>query len=535
MLIIIILVIVLLAIVVATTVAYVNLINVHHEEVLYPLALFDNGDVPLIEPPAEIIIEGNAHECHRTLTPCTTHADCDLCREGLANCQLFDYDTVIELNDERVLIRAGESYCLALDRERARSCNPNTGVWLLAETEIGFALLCSCLRPGLVTQLNMYEDCDVPVGCAPHGHLDLTGGGGSGVAMLRCVCDEGYVSDFNAATETPFCRPRTVRDVMYDEAFFPRAPCADGQVRLDHPALNDFYRTHFRLGDICVIDPCSVDPISGRRTAGRLFYFVNADGKEAAGCNCSSREGLIGVYNWRTADTGMVRQIDGPVVNACLQPFNVHMTSLRHADYKYFWGRSDHDTTADADVVFYANRNQLSHRRYEAIFYRVLTPHPDVTEIISADTGIIKFSLAYDTTIKDILNIRMSIFIDFKITERRTTRPCFFPGAGRCIVSNPNDCIRRHANAQVWTAETFTGSWCVLSRQGNDIKIWSRATRYPAGQAPAVLRLRGFFRGSHNDREAHTIRTVTAGDIVADRQQINALTQVLDTFPNYSV
>lgn len=296
--IIIVIIFLLLIVVVCAVNVYVDLINVHHhidENNNYPLLLFDNAHVPLIEPPSEIVIEGNAHECHKELTPCTTHSDCNVCREGLANCQLFDEDTIIQFNnndndddDNHVVIKKGEAYCLALNKERARSCNPHTGVWLLAETHNGFALLCSCLRPGLVTQLNMYEDCNVPVGCAPHGHVESIN-----TNAIRCECDEGYVSDYNAATDTPYCRPRTVRDVMYDEHFFPRAPCADGQVRLDHAGLNDFYRTQFRLGDICVVDPCSVDPISGRRTSGRLFSTAYADGRQINGCNCSIDDGLL--------------------------------------------------------------------------------------------------------------------------------------------------------------------------------------------------------------------------------------------------
>lgn len=518
-----------LLVIIAIVYTYVNLIDVHHEEVRYPIAVFDNTGVPLIEPPSEIIIEGNTHECHKTLTPCSTHSDCNLCREGLANCQLFDEDTIIKMRgddgqEHETLIRAGESYCLALDRERARSCNPNTGVWLLAETETGFALLCSCLRPGLVTQLNMYEDCNVPVGCAPHGRIDNINS-----ASIRCVCDDGYVSDYNTDTETPYCRPRTVRDVMHDESFFPRAPCADGQVRLDHPGLNDFYRRHFRLEDICVIDPCSVDPISGQRTRGRLFHHPIDKGVNGInGCNCPVSDLLLPVFNRHTAETGMIRQSDRTVANACLRPFSVHMLRLRRVDYKYFWGRRDHTEFSDADVVFQTNANQLSHERYQAILYPLLGS----TEIVPAGTGVMKISVSYDTTLKD-MRLPFSIFRIFRLKESSTSRSsCFFPGVGRCILADPDACIRRHGGFFVWTAETFTNSWCILSREDTHIKIWSSASRYPRGDAPAVLRLRDFFLDDR--REQNTIRTITTG-AMTQGQQIDALTQILQTYPNYSL
>ncbi|QDL57028.1 PIF-1 [Dione juno nucleopolyhedrovirus] len=508
-----------------------NLIDQHHENVHFPLQMFDTNSVPLINPPGEIVIEGNNLECHKTLTPCVTHADCNACREGLANCQLFDEETIVQMrdadgNEQPITIRAGESYCFALDRERARSCNPNTGVWLLAETETGFALLCSCLRPGLVTQLNMYEDCNVPVGCAPHGRIaDLNGD-------LRCVCNEGYVSDYDAATETPFCRPRTVRDVLFDETFFPRAPCADGQVRLDHPGLNDYYRRYFRLDDVCVVDPCSVDPISGRRTSGRLFHNTLANGEVVNGCNCPAVDGLLPVFNRHTADNGMVRRGTRTVANACLQPFNVHMLALQHVDYKFFWARPDHAEVADADVVFQATVAQLSDQRYRTMLYPLLTPHPDTAGTTLAGSGVLKISVSYDTALKN-MTLPASLFVLFKLKERSTSQPvCFFPGEGRCIVVNSDACIRRHGNVQVWTAETFTNSWCVFSREGASIKIWSRAGRYPRGNAPAALRLRGFFL--NNERERNTVRVVSTGDMVSNAQ-IDTLTQILETYSNYSV
>nr|UIX56163.1 Per os infectivity factor 1 [Hyphantria cunea nucleopolyhedrovirus]UIX56309.1 Per os infectivity factor 1 [Hyphantria cunea nucleopolyhedrovirus] len=527
-----ILILVLLLAIVAAAALYANLIDVHHDDVHHPLQMFDTRNVPLIEPPGKIVIEGNDLECHKNLTPCTTHADCNACREGLANCQLFDEDTVVQMrdsngNEQNVTIRAGESYCFALDRERARSCNPSTGVWLLAETETGFALLCSCLRPGLVTQLNMYEDCNVPVGCAPHGRIANIGGGD-----IRCVCDDGYVSDYDAATETPFCRPRMVRDVLFDETFFPRAPCADGQVRLDHPGLNDYFRRYFRLGDICVVDPCSVDPISGRRTSGRLFHHTTADDVDVSGCNCPAADGLLAVFNRHAATTGMVRRGDRTVANACLQPFNVHMLNLRHVDYKFFWARPDQDELADADVVFQAHASQLSDARYTAMLYPLLAPHPDVTEITLAGVGVLKISIAYDTVLNNT-QLPASLFRLFKNRERATAEPaCFYPGRGRCIVHNSDSCIRRHGNFQVGTAETFTNSWCVLSRNGANIRIWSRAGRYPRGEAPAALRLRGFFL--NNDRERNTVRVVGTGDMTSGAQ-IDALTQVLETYSNYAV
>ncbi|ACO53565.1 pif-1 [Euproctis pseudoconspersa nucleopolyhedrovirus] len=439
-------------------------LNATDEPTSVELQRFENEGVQLIDPPAEIVVEGNPHECHKSLTPCVTHADCDVCREGLANCQYFDEMTVMETRDAdgdvvQHTIEPGESYCMALDRDRARSCNPHTGIWLLAEAAAGFSLLCHCLTPGLVTQLNMYEDCAVAVGCQPHGRIaDLN------ESPLRCVCDDGYVADFDATTQTPYCRPRKVRDVVYDESFFHRAPCDEGFVSIDHPALDETYRQELRLPDICVVDPCSVDPISGQRTGGRLRYYKN-DAIEYKYCHCPISKQLFGVYS---PFPSMIGESSSPVHNACLQPFNVSILNVHRIDYKFYWARADLDKSDD-DVVAMVESRQLSHDRYRKMAYSYLEQHPN---LIAVGFVLFKFSTAYDFFIR----ADNFVFDDLTLFEIYKYMPlsqsiCFRPGPeGRCITVNPNSCIRRHNSAAVGFAETFTNSWCYLSIEDNNIR-----------------------------------------------------------------
>ncbi|AIU41368.1 pif-1 [Sucra jujuba nucleopolyhedrovirus] len=509
------------------------LLRFNVDNVYVPIRKFDNSDVPLIAPPTEIVIESNDHECHKILTPCNSHMDCDLCREGLANCQYFDDKTIIRVYDESQgvhvehVIQPGESYCMALDRERARSCNPNTGLWVLVESENGFALICSCLTPGLVTQLNMYEDCNVAVGCQPNGRiLDLN------EWPMRCVCDEGYTADFDETTDTPFCRALTVRDMVYDENFFPRAPCDEGFVRIDHPALDPLYRQELRLPDICVVDPCSVDPISGQRTPGRLMYYKSEDGSvEYKYCNCPLWENLFSVYSDAPS---MIGNSSAPVSNACIRPFNVSIFNVPRLDYKFFWGQSDL-TRSDDDVVAAVRPEQLSDQRYRRVAFSYLTRHPDLSNMVGL--MLVKFSTAYSPvhlaeTFLDYY--QQSLFQRYNVTAQRTSAPCFYPGVGRCITAYPNDCIRRHAGGQVWTAETFTGSWCILSREGRYLRVWSPATRYPTGEYPLALRLNALFGLSWNDRNFTTVRSVQGGSATSGAN-VNNLANVLNTYQNYSV
>ncbi|QYC92666.1 Per os infectivity factor 1 [Trabala vishnou gigantina nucleopolyhedrovirus] len=504
-----------------------NILNVTFEPVVTPLLKFDNESVPLIEPPTEIVIEGNSHECHSNLTPCSNHMDCDICREGLANCQYFHDKTILRMrdadgNETEHTILPGESYCMALDRERARSCNPNTGLWLLAESAVGFALLCTCLAPGLVTQLNMYEDCNVAVGCQPNGHI-----ANLNESPLSCVCDDHtFVSDFDEITQTPFCRPKTVRDVVYDENVFPRAPCDDGFVRIDHPALDDVYRRELRLGDICVVDPCSVDPISGQRTRGRLQYIENLPIYEFKFCACNVADNLFAVYS---EGSSMVGPSSHPVPNACIQPFNVNLNLVPRIDYKFFWGQSD-TLFSDDDVVAVTQPILLSNDRYRRIAYPFLSSHPEVSSLFNM--VLLKFSIAHSP---NVFPAQSSVFGQFRLIEPRTGEPCLYPGAGRCIVANSNYCIRRHTNIQVGTAETTTNSWCYFSRTGNFVRIWRLATNYLHGQYPLAMRINLLFALRNNVREYTTVQLIRGGSAVSGDINIVNLARVLDTYENYSV
>lgn len=509
------------------------------ETVKSPIAVFDNSDVPVINPPTEIVVEGNVRECHKTLTPCTSHLDCDVCREGLANCQLFDEKTILNIRDSqtntvtRHVIQPGESYCMALDRDRARSCNPHTGVWLLTESAVGFSLLCSCLAPGLVTQLNMYEDCNVAVGCQPNGRIaDLN------QTPLQCVCDEGFVASYNEETQTPYCRPRIVRDVIDDINFFPKAPCENGFVRIDHPALDDRYRRELRLNDICVVDPCSIDPISGQRTAGRLMYHKTSDDVEFKWCSCPAWDNLLGVYN---PEPTMIGPSHTPFTNTCLQPFNVSLFNLHRTDYKVFWARASQEQSDD-DFVAAVNTSQMSHSRYNRLLFDYLSDHPQLGSL--RQLKLIKFSISYSpflTLHRELDYItqyrQLSMYQWYVLLGRRTQGPCFNPGIGRCVIANHTDCIRRHANGVVGAAELFTGDRCLLSRGSGQLLIWDGAHRYDRGSFPVALWVNGLFGISivsmRND-EFRTVRVVEGNKTVtADR--FEDLATALNIFPNYSV
>lgn len=519
--------IVLLVILIAVIYNNVTLLQYVQQDFIPIVQTFDNSNVPLIEPPTEIIIEGNQYECHKQLTPCSTHQDCDICREGLANCQYFDDKTLITITHDdgekqEFTIEPGESYCMALDRERARSCNPNTGVWILAESPVGYSLLCSCFTPGLVTQLSLYHDCDIPVGCQPHGQIVSIN-----ERPMRCSCEVGYVADFNADTQTPFCRTRRIRDVIQNSEFFPHAPCPLGYIPIEHPGLDPEYLRMTNARNVCVIDPCSVDPVSGQRHEGYLVSYTYED-RERHFCNCPVDDGLFGVYSDRPT---MVRPSSERLVNACLKPFNVHISAIPVIEYKWFWGHIDL-FVSDDDIVAFVDRNRVSSSRYHRMMFPILKPHPHIPWDISGILLIMKFSSAF-TPVFDVPTTMQNTYTRYYLQNYTL---CFYPGLeGRCIVNGYMNCIRRHGVVQVNTAERFSDKQCILSRDGRWIRVWHQPQVYRSGRFPVALYVSVKFVYS-GDRDHTTVRPVFGIDTTAEYADIwNLLIPLLRTYHHISI
>ncbi|AMF83806.1 pif-1 [Cnaphalocrocis medinalis granulovirus] len=337
------------------------------------LYLYDNSNIPILNPPKEIVIDENKLSCHRELTPCNSNEDCQLCAETLASCHEFHDTVVLELfgdDNKEVVITPGQKLCLALDNKSARSCNPNTGTWVIRQVDDNdnFALVCHCDRPGLVTQLNVYDDCTFPVGCKPHGVI-----ANINATPLVCDCEAGYVAEISE-TNTPYCRPRVMRDVMLDPQFFARPPCHDGFLQAEHPAFDPTYRRQIGA-NVCLPDPCSVDPVTGVVTSGRLLYDQQGgfDGKGLVMCQCSALDGLFPIYSPVSMLLTRYNENDPVVPNYCLKPIldNPSTDNIRR-DLKVFWGRNS--LKSDADIVLQVNMEDV-YPNYHPIMYPNLTGH----------------------------------------------------------------------------------------------------------------------------------------------------------------
>lgn len=517
--------IIILCVIFILLVRYINRLAAYSEITEPPFRFYDNSHIRVIVPQENIEIEGNEHECHKILTPCRTHSDCDLCREGLANCQYFEEETilpvVIEGEQYEYNIQPGESFCLALDRHRARQCNPNTGRWLLAQTERGFALLCNCMYPGLVTQLNLYEDCNISVGCQPNGVIQNIN-----TYPFQCECNEGFIAEYDEDTNVPYCRPRLVRDVMHNEQFFHRAPCRDGYVVISHPALHDDYRRVFILPDICVPDPCQTDPITGERVVGQLYHAVDGD-NEYKLCRCSDHHNAFPVYTGPDSMIDSIYNFEGysgnMVTNACLSPFNVIYTTLPKVDYRIFWARSN--LLSDDEIVAYPLEFQVK-QQYRVMLYQPLTPHPDLINF-NGNYRVMKLTLAYNPPRIAPLNVfdLYHAFLHYQGVQS-PTNSCMKHGLGRCVLDT---CILPRRIAVVNLHEFFRGDRCYFGRRGSRVTVFRWADHYNLNY-PAVFRVDVRFRSNQQNRYL----TADFGSNMVENEDRITFRNVLETYNFYS-
>lgn len=498
----------------------------------------DNSSVPLLNPPKEIIINENDLSCHSTPTVCNSNADCQICMESLASCQEF-YDIVIlELDDNNTLIvNPGDRYCLALDNRSARSCNPHTGTWVLRHVDNdNFALVCHCDMPGLVTQLNIYDDCTFPVGCKPHGViLNIY------TTPLTCLCENGFVSSISS-TNTPYCRPMVMRDVMLNLEYFHRPPCRDGFLPAEHAAFDPSYRRQIGA-NICLPDPCSIDYLTGEVHDGRVLYEPNggADGGPLVMCQCNVGSDIYPVYNMASMLNAQYSEQDWDIANACIKPLLVSRRDVR-SDLKVFWGRNS--LKSDADMVFQVNESQV-HQAYRVLLSKRLTAHPTVSVSTS---HILKFKINSAYVSSSSINALRDVYQGYwHLSYLRTgVNSCPLPGIGQC--RNPQTCGNVTCSYNPCIASTAAVGYrntCYLfraQRTYNDVGtigqlcIWNSPTFYENQNIPVTFYMNalGTTDGGYGvTNDVRTLYFTSSGDTVSPSQYNNVM-QLLATYPHYS-
>lgn len=487
------------------------------------LQLFDATDDDIIRLPTEpITLDTNPVKCHQQLTECTDPVDCTVCQEFLASCNLIEEDLDIELEDGTMhTLEAGKSYCLAMNIQHSRTCNPNTGRWLLVSTSKGFTLICSCRYPGIVSQLHMFSDCNISVGCNGVGSIQ-----NMNANPLTCQCDLGFVSDVVGENNEPICRARTINDAIYDVDIFPRAPCPSGYVQINHPGLDPVYAQRFINPTICVRDPCSIDPITGRDVHGELLHehVVEFD-KDISYCNCHSLDRTYGI----SIDDSMVaisvdEETQRPLKlpNACISPSNE--APAGGSVSRFFWARQDVLKESDLELALVYGHNQI-HNEYI----------PVLNFYLNGDQQLLKFALTefYHNTRSEAYYTR---FIARNIV---TLQPWCFqhdrPGCTMdvCVWTDPRTFL-------IGMHEFFTGQRCYLSRTAESFHpdfrgigiICSYASTGHYGNYFAINHLyNDVISGTLALLEGGTVR-ISQADNLTDN--VNGVSEYLRTFPFYS-
>ncbi|AAK94107.1 CUN029 similar to AcMNPV ORF119 [Culex nigripalpus nucleopolyhedrovirus] len=302
-------------------------------------------DLTIQLPEKPIELEGNPVQCHKTPTRCTGQGDCLQCRELRARCvEILEDITLVQPDGTEVVLEAGNNYCLATSQEHARSCTPLTGKWILIQMNDMWSAVCSCTSPDMFIKMNLWGDCDVPVGCAPNGVVVIVN-----VIEMKCNCNVGFVSDVDA-NGRPYCRPITLRDASIDGQVFKRPPCSDGFIPVSHPALHTDYGRNL-FGDICVRDPCSVDPITNQPINARLEYSALPTMPDTVAGRCvgtavSQTYGIFG-------GGGSMIKLPPEDVPVKLADHAISIARPRSLgnNMLYFWGRRNTVMEADMDLL----------------------------------------------------------------------------------------------------------------------------------------------------------------------------------------
>ncbi|AAQ21662.1 unknown [Cryptophlebia leucotreta granulovirus] len=502
------------------------------------MSVYNNSHVPLINPPKEIIINENNLSCHKIPTPCTSNADCQLCLEGLASCQLFNDRVILEISaNQQMIVEPGDRLCLAIDNRSARSCNPNTGTWMLRQIDNeNMALICHCDMPGLVTQLNIYDDCTIPVGCKPHGVIDNINS-----LPLVCSCQNGYVPEISD-TNTPYCRPKVIRDVVLDLNYFHRPPCRDGFLPAEHPVFDQIYRRQIGA-NVCLPDPCSIDPLTGVKHEGRVLYEADggADGGPLVMCRCNIADNLYPVYSPASMLNTVYTEFDREIANTCIKPLNVDRREIR-SDLKVFWGRSN--LKSDADIVFQVNEDHVQ-KPYRILLYRRIKEHPTVDLNTSF---ILKFQLCSAYTKSAVNSNQRDVFQGYwQLNHNRiNNNNCALPGIGLCrsIQSCGNISCTYHPCIENVVANSFRNS-CFFFKSnrryedvGNisQICIWNSPNYYDDNNVPVTFYLNALGATDGGYGTANDVRTLyfTNSMNTVPQSEYNSLKQILSTYPFYS-
>lgn len=205
--------------------------------------------------------------------------------------------------------------------EQKRSCNVNTGDWLLSRLTVNsstYNWICRCRYPNLMTNSSdSMSDCSKPIGCMPHGQLDSRSRKGliDPYNSGSCVCDAGYKAGFESNIG-PVCVPEQIINFGLNETY--QLFNMNFTNVLSHDAISQEFLRLFspeQRPNLRLPDPCSIDSFSGKNidSSKCSVIFATIDNQRRAMCTSYSPDYIV-----HTSDTDYLLNNGGLYPNSCL-------------------------------------------------------------------------------------------------------------------------------------------------------------------------------------------------------------------------
>lgn len=214
---------------------------------------------------------------------------CRFCKSISSKCVHFDENTdVINEGSQNINmtipknLNKNDGYCMnMLQLKNSRTCNPNTGTWILVRhmdklNKIeAFLFICKCRYPHLIGQKTIMDDCDVSNGCGDLGQLeDVTVN-----PMIHGVCkcnNPDMYEPTKSSTGVPICGMKSYTNWTKDPIEVLSFPFL---LPITSPAISPQFQSKFINSNRFVINPCNIDAFTGEPIEYAKLTAIVRDGR----------------------------------------------------------------------------------------------------------------------------------------------------------------------------------------------------------------------------------------------------------------
>jgi Per os infectivity len=211
---------------------------------------------------------------------------CSSCYESNTKCIKVPSLHIIDRNIKTKL-NASNGICIPLNNTKySNKCTATTSDAILTKVGDKYNFICKCKYPSIVTQLTPESDCNIPIACRPHGHLNHDFMMSDPKKEGYCECQFGYT---NSRTNEfgPFCRESQAHELP---------PCynasldSESLIKLNHENIGSLQSDQ---NSRCFNDPCQVDPQT--QQTNRNCYMTRFRNEIGNICRCDPSFGYFPV------------------------------------------------------------------------------------------------------------------------------------------------------------------------------------------------------------------------------------------------